>query len=121
MLQKSLRYSLLGFLALTLAACQSVPVDTNHGELIASPGVKALFEQNEGINEIVVKDDSDLKCVRERRVGTHMVMRICRTKVEWQQLAEQTRYQHERRAIGGACGDTRGAGANRCSEGRPNG
>ncbi len=104
-----------------LTACQTVPVDTNKGELVASPGVQRYFAQNENIGEIVVNNDSDIRCERHRRTGTHMIVRVCRTKLEWKQLEEQTRYQQERRLIGGACGDTRGAGQNRCSEGRPGG
>ncbi|MFK7955512.1 MAG: hypothetical protein AB8B96_05405 [Lysobacterales bacterium] len=121
MLRKLSRLSLLTSMALALSACQSVPVDTNRGALVTTPGVQRVFEQNQDVQEIVVKDDSDIRCIRERRVGTHMVTRICRTKVEWAALEEQTRYQHERRSIGGACGDTRGGGLSRCSEGRPGG
>ncbi len=121
MLSKLSSLTLLASIGFGLSACQSVPVDTNRGELVTSPGVQRYFEQNQDVQEIVVKNDSDIKCVRERRVGTHMVTRICRTKVEWAALEEQTRYQQERRSIGGACGDTRGGGLSRCSEGRPGG
>ncbi|MEM6576262.1 MAG: hypothetical protein AAF736_18440 [Pseudomonadota bacterium] len=110
---------LAAVLAAGLTACQTVPVDTNKGELVASPGVQRYFAENENIGEIVVNNDSDIRCERQRKTGTHMVVRVCRTKLEWKQLEEQTRYQAERRLIGGACGDTRRAGLNRCSEGRP--
>lgn len=120
MLRKCLELLAITGLVGGLSACQTIPADTNRGELITSPGVQRYFAENDNIDEIVVKDDSDIRCVRERRVGTHMVMRVCRTKVEWKQLEELSRYQAERRSIGGPCGDTRAVG-NRCSEGRPSG
>ncbi|MEM7705673.1 MAG: hypothetical protein AAF358_08990 [Pseudomonadota bacterium] len=110
---------LTALLTASLTACKTVPVDTNKGELLTSPGVQRYFSENENIGEIVVNDESDIRCERQRKTGTHMIVRVCRTKLEWKQLADQTRYQQERRLIGGACGDTRAAGLNRCSEGRP--
>ncbi|MEM9531116.1 MAG: hypothetical protein AAGA23_09355 [Pseudomonadota bacterium] len=103
-----------------LSACQTVPVDNTQGELIASEGVRQYFAENENVGEIVVNNDSDIRCVRNRRVGTHMVVRVCRTKAEWDELRRGTEQQQRRRLYAGGCGDTSTTG-NRCSEGRPGG
>ncbi|MEM9533690.1 MAG: hypothetical protein AAGA23_22400 [Pseudomonadota bacterium] len=100
--------------SLLLAGCQSVPVDANQtGELVVSRGVAEYFEDEE-TDQVVAGQGNDIKCIRERRVGTHMVTRICRTKSEWAAMYRQTQDVHRRRMTG-ACGS---GAPGICSEGR---
>lgn len=66
--------------AVVLAGCKAVPVDLNHGELVASEGVRKIFEEE---NVDAVEAGERVRCERRRRTGTHMVQRLCMTIDEW--------------------------------------
>lgn len=105
--------------AVLLGGCSSVPKQesVNRGELQVSQAVAAYFE-DPTVGEIVVGEDSDIRCIRQRRTGTHMVVRICRTKEEWKELQQRTQEVHQQRTSFGPCGDRSPAASNTCSEGR---
>ena len=94
---------------IVLAGCQSTPKleqereKKMNGDLVVSLGVRRLFEDPE-VDQLVAGVDNTVKCVRERRVGTHMVKRICRTKAEWDYLKRQTRETHQQNRMVGVCG-----------------
>jgi len=80
---KSLARSLLIAVALaTLCACKAVPMDPNAGELIASEGVRKIFAEEDW--DAIEADGERIRCERHRRVGTHMVQRVCMTVAEWE-------------------------------------
>ena len=105
-----------------LAGCQSVPENVNRGELVASAGVRAMFE-DPGID--AVEAGERVRCERYRRVGTHLIQRVCMTMEEWElkerHTQEEVRDLYETspcinvqvgRATGGSapgsCGEGRG-------------
>jgi hypothetical protein len=100
----------LGTFVLTLAACKAVPVDHNRGELIASEGVKAIFEETEEGDEIRVTRGDNIRCERQRRVGTHLINKVCMTKDEWDLRERKTRDVTRRFREGRPCVDCGGDG-----------
>ena len=104
-------------LLMLVAGCKAVPVDNSRGGLVVSRQVAEYFEDEE-VDQLIAGQGNDIRCVRERRVGTHLVTRICRTKSEWADLHRQTQDAHRRR-LNGPCGATSlGGGASTCGEGR---
>ena len=87
------------------------------GELVVSPGVRRLFDDPE-VDQLIAGVGNEVKCIRERRVGTHMVMRICRTKDEWAYLAQQTRETYQQNRMFGVCGGRNPLPGGDCGEGR---
>ena len=108
---------------LITTGCQSVPtIDRERekaltGDLVVSLGVRRLFDDPE-VEQLVAGNGNDIKCVVERRVGTHMVMRVCRTRDEWEYLAEQTAETYKKNRMVGVCGSTAPLNRGDCGEGR---
>ena len=63
-------------------ACTAVPPKQNMGELIASDGVRALFEKAPEL-AVLQADGTRVKCRQIKRVGTHIHSRMCMTVDEW--------------------------------------
>lgn len=104
-------------MSLMLGACTAVPVDQNRGELVVSKKVAQYFEDDE-VDQLVAGQGNDIKCVRHRRVGTHLITRVCRTRQEWDDLHRETQETHRDRMMG-PCGATSlGGGRSTCGEGR---
>ena len=87
-------------LVLVLIACIANGVEqNNHGELTASEGVKKFFNDEE-LKQIIA--GMQIKCVRHRRVGTHLISKTCMTVDEWAIRKRETREnQHDNFSIGG--------------------
>lgn len=119
------KQSLTCLVAATLitAGCQSTPTIEQErekslvGELVVSLGVRRLFEDPELV-QLEAGVNNDVKCIRERHVGTHMVKRICRTKSEWDYLANQTRETHQQNRVAGVCGGGGPISRGDCGDGR---
>ncbi len=97
--------------------CAHRDANVDRGEIVVSNGVKQYFADNPEVDELATSGDGgdqSIRCVRERRVGTHRVVRICRTRAEWRELAEDTqRIWREDVNFRIPCPD--------CAEGRPAG
>ena len=111
--------------ACLLSGCQSTPTYEQErekkltGDLVVSAGVRRLFDDDPEVDQLVAGGDNDIKCIRERRVGTHMVKRICRTKGEWDYLKQQTKETHQQNRMAGVCGGGSGPiSRGDCGEGR---
>ncbi len=80
----------LGALA---GGCRSVPLNSNlqADQLLASPGVLAYFTDPD---VDVVEASGNITCRRHRRVGTHLISKVCRTNDEWADLERKTRETH---------------------------
>ena len=108
---------------LIAAGCQTTPTveqqreKSMQGELVVSLGVRRLFEDPE-VEQLIAGVDNEIKCVRERRVGTHMVMRVCRTKGEWKYLADQTQETYKKNRMAGVCGSNAPIDRGDCGMGR---
>jgi hypothetical protein len=118
-----IKWIAIATLVLMLSACKSVPENLNSGELIASAGVRAFFDDP---NVDAVEAGSKISCKRERRVGTHMIFKVCMTKEEWKDRELATRDMHRRYRetnpctanLSGAFGNTTANGkATFCGEG----
>ena len=71
----------------------------NRGELTASEGVKERFEDPD-LEQLIA--GMQIKCVRHRRVGTHMIKKTCMTVDEWTIRKRETREnQQDNYSIGG--------------------
>lgn len=105
-------------LALGIGACASNgPVDPNRGEIISTPGVRAVFEDSD---VDVAEAKEEVRCERITKTGTHRVFRYCYTVAEEDdrnQRNDNHIYNHWSR---GACNGSRGSG-NCDSEGKRTG
>ncbi|MFK7954632.1 MAG: hypothetical protein AB8B96_00925 [Lysobacterales bacterium] len=90
-----LRQLMMGLIPL-LAACQSVPLDStlNGHELVASAGVMDYFA-DPSVSEVEAREN--IVCRRHRRVGTHMISKVCMTRDEWEFRARRTQEVQEGR------------------------
>ena len=108
---------------LITAGCQSVPtIDRERqkaleGDLVVSLGVHRIFDDPE-VEQLVAGEGNEVKCVIERRVGTHMTKRVCRTRDEWQYLTEKTAETYKNNHMAGVCGNTAPISRGDCGEGR---
>ena len=96
------KFRRIAALPIFMLAFQVHAVDqNNHGELTASEGVKKLFE-DPGVDQIAA--GKQIKCVRHRRVGTHMISKTCMTIKEWAEFKRATRENHQDNFSVGLCG-----------------
>lgn len=76
-------------LAMLAAACASNgPIDPNRGLLVASDGVKAIFD-DESVD--VAEAVDDVRCERTMIVGSHLIRRYCYTLPEAERLEERVK------------------------------
>lgn len=69
----------LAVLAALGGCANNGPIDPNRGELIASPGVQAIFDDE----DVDIAEATDrVRCERIMRVGTHLIERYCYTVPE---------------------------------------
>lgn len=82
--------------ALGLSACTSVPLNSNivAHEIVASAGVMDYFSDPEVSS---VEASGAITCRRHKRVGTHLITKVCMTNDEWQDRARRTRAMHQDR------------------------
>ena len=119
MMRVSVRVTAAAAIAVLLAAgCAHRNENVNRGELVVSERVKRYFAENPEVDTLETNGgsggDQSIRCERQRRVGTHRVVRVCRTRAEWRQLREDTeRLWREDHMLRIPCPD--------CSEGRPSG
>ncbi len=78
------------FAVAALAGCQTAPPQPVDEQLVASQAVVDYFDDPE-VEQVIAGQGNDVKCVRHRRVGTHLIVRVCRTKAEWAKVKEQER------------------------------
>ena len=107
------RYWIAALVIGMLAACQTVPPNTAQGRLVASQGVIAYFDDPE-VTQLIAGQGNDIKCERNRRVGTHLIVRVCRTRTEWEDLKRQTKENGQDTRLRIRCIVTDG----QCGEGR---
>jgi hypothetical protein len=89
-------------LPILLVAFQVQAVEQNNrGELTASEGVKKIFE-DPNVDEVAA--GRKIRCVRHRRVGTHMITKTCMTVKEWGELQRANRDNHQNNFSNGLCG-----------------
>lgn len=72
----------------------------NRGELTASEGVKQRFEDPD-LQQLIAS--MQIKCVRHRRVGTHMISKTCMTVDEWAERKRATRENQQDNFSIGMC------------------
>ena len=72
----------LVFAVVVTSACAAVPPKQNMGELIASEGVREMFEKDPTL-AVLHADGTRVKCRQIKRVGTHIHSRMCMTVDEW--------------------------------------
>ena len=76
-------------LGILLSACASqAPINPNRGNLIATEGVRKIFE-DESVD--VAEASDQVRCRHVYRVGTHLTQRMCWTKEE--QEADEARHR----------------------------
>ena len=82
---------LAGIACLLLSGCLATHErPLNQGERTAlSNDVAALLEEDFD-GEIDIREEPEIRCVRHKRVGTHMVTRHCYTLGEQEQMARQS-------------------------------
>jgi len=100
-----------------LSGCSIVPPDVNRGELVASAGVRQIFEDGE---LDAIEAGERVRCERQRRVGTHRVTRLCMTIAEWEDHDRRLQETLRQREMLNRCVPTGGASndAGSCGSGR---
>ena len=99
--RNTLRNTGLIVCVLLLAACQAAPPKQNAGRLIASDGVRQMFEDNPDM-DVLMADGARVKCRQVQRVGSHIHGRMCMTVDEWAER-ERALEQTKQRMLAGAC------------------
>ncbi|MEM1091214.1 MAG: hypothetical protein AAF736_15355 [Pseudomonadota bacterium] len=79
-----------------LSGCKSVPLDSslNGYDLVASPGVMAYFSDP---SVTALEVGKNVVCRRHRRVGTHLMTKVCMTQEEYQDRTRHTQETHHDR------------------------
>ena len=84
-----MRHVCFGLCVMLATACASQgPIDPNRGLLVASDGVKAIFD-DESVD--VAEAVDDVRCERTMIVGSHLIRRYCYTLPEAERLEERVK------------------------------